>query len=101
MRWPWQKRQEPAPTHPADDRFAQLWSAEFPPIPPEEREAARKRLADPGPVIMIDLGDGPSPFYTGTVNADDYTKRDGYLIVPEGFDRWGYRIDADGKGEGG
>lgn len=99
MKWPWQKRDKPAIMHPADDRFARLWSLQNPPISPEEREAAKKRLDDPGPFIMIDLGDGPFPFYTGTVNADDYRRRDGYAIRPVGFDRWGYRVDPHQRAE--
>jgi hypothetical protein len=77
-----------------------MWSAQFPPIPPEEREAARKRLADPGPVITINTPDGGSfDLHTGMVNFDDYRKRDGYAIRPVGFDRWGYRVDPHQRAE--
>lgn len=99
MRWTWKKRQEATP-HPADHPFAQMWSAENPPIPPAEREAARQRLETPGPFIMIDFGDGPSPFYTGLRDFDDYRKAYGYAVHPVGFDRWGYRVPQAHTGEG-
>lgn len=41
---------------------------------------------------MMNLGNGPFRFYTGTRDIDDYRKAYGYEIRPVGFDRWGHRV---------
>jgi hypothetical protein len=78
--------------------FAEMWSAANPPIPVHDREAARERLRRVSDQhIMIDWGEGPKRFNTGMVDARDYTRRDGYLVVPQGFDKWGYRINPPAR----
>lgn len=55
-----------------------------------EHLAAKARLDAPPKFIMIDLGDGALPFLTGTVDLEDYTRRDGHVVCLKGQDRYGW-----------
>lgn len=76
-----------------DDVFDAVLRAQCRPISRADQSAARDRLnPDNWPFILVDIGGGTAKFYPGTLDARDYTLRDGYVIHPSGTDRYGWPV---------
>ncbi len=79
---------------PVDSWMESAWRLAHPPISREAQAAAKARLTlPPLPADYVDAdGRHIIHWYTGTVDLDDYTRRDGYVVWLVGRDRYGWPV---------